>query len=64
MITDSELWEQAAVMWDALPEIKQHSLDCSDWQDGFVAGCKLFIERMRNRGLNDQDVRRVVGMDV
>jgi hypothetical protein len=64
VITEPELWEQAEIMWDTLPDREKRSHDQGDWLNGFVAGCKLFIERMHNRGLNDQDVRRVLGIDV
>jgi hypothetical protein len=63
MITEPELWEQADIVWDTLPEIEQRSHDSADWQFGFVAGCKLFIARMEHRGLNSQDIRQLLGMD-
>lgn len=63
-MTDSELWEQADVLWTTMPDCADHTLEQRFWwQAGVVAASKLFIERMEHRGKTPGEIRVALGMD-
>lgn len=65
MISDHELWEQANVLWETMPDCGEHSPEERLWwQAGFLAASKLFIARMEHRGKTPIQIRTALGMDV